>query len=242
MKDKILNEENSTNSNYENIKELIVNTLSKYIERPKQFKVNEYLTLKFYNDNTHVYINNEVVEVCKYLLIDIPLDKVEDFDDFDSIDEVSEHLDKRMERKDVDIPQEEIFWGHCSNLQAWYENGYDTRLLHSNLAFPLLKKLTKAGDPHAQKVFKNEIAQRFSSLHLPVVFFLLDGGYLTYLSKEEKETLFSSCGIVKVLLHEIFEVKDSPHKTLAQDILCTLIKQYEQFYRQLFPFSNSLLS
>ncbi len=46
------------------------------------------------------------------------------------------------------------FWGHCSNLQAWAEYGYDTRLLHPNLAFPLLEKLATVGDPIAKKVFK----------------------------------------------------------------------------------------
>ena len=53
------------------------------------------------------------------------------------------------------------FRANCSNLQAWVENGYDTRLLHRNLAFPLLKKLTNVGDLHAKKVFKDEIANKY---------------------------------------------------------------------------------
>lgn len=81
------------------------------------------------------------------------------------------------------------FWGHCSNLQAWYENKYDTRLLHSNLLFPLLKKLTEAGDSLAKRVFKEEIAKRYTSNNTTVREFLRIEGYLDYLSKEELEAL-----------------------------------------------------
>ena len=37
----------------------------------------------------------------------------------------------------VDITPKQEFWAHCSNLQTWNENYYDTRLIHTNLAFPL---------------------------------------------------------------------------------------------------------
>ena len=40
---------------------------------------------------------------------------------------------------------------------AWFENKYNPRLLHSNLAFPLLKQLTDVGDPLASEVFKVEL-------------------------------------------------------------------------------------
>lgn len=72
-----------------------------------------------------------------------------------------------------------------TKLQAWYEQDYDTRLLHSNLAFPLLKKLTYCGDPFAKKVFKEEIAKRLESGFLPVVLYLIKEGYLSYLNAEE---------------------------------------------------------
>ena len=89
------------------------------------------------------------------------------------------------------IPPETEFWGHCSNLQVWTENNYDTRLIHRNLAFPLLKRLIEAGDPVAERVFKEEIAKRFASCHLSVIHFLLFGDYLNYLSEEELDVLYS---------------------------------------------------
>ncbi|MFX1257954.1 MAG: leucine-rich repeat domain-containing protein, partial [Promethearchaeota archaeon] len=98
----------------------------------------------------------------------------------------------RLYQKNIKISPETEFWGHCSNLQAWTENEYDTRLLHSNLAFPLLKKLTESGDPLAKKVFKEEIAKRFMKGHLSVSTYLIKEGYLFYLSKEEFESILDS--------------------------------------------------
>ena len=49
------------------------------------------------------------------------------------------------------------FKGHCSNIQTWFENGYNTQILHSNLSFPLLKALSRTDDPQASKIFKEEI-------------------------------------------------------------------------------------
>lgn len=61
---------------------------------------------------------------------------------------------------------------------------YDTRLLHSNLSFPLLKRLTEAEDAMAKKVFVEEIAKRLKIGYKPVITFLIDGGYLNYLPPE----------------------------------------------------------
>ncbi|GAF88788.1 unnamed protein product, partial [marine sediment metagenome] len=84
------------------------------------------------------------------------------------------------------------FWAHCSNLQAWTENHYDTRIIHSNLGFPLLKELADAGDPIANRVFKDEIAKRFNSKVESVQKFFLEEGYLNYLSNEELQILFKA--------------------------------------------------
>ncbi|MEX2757571.1 MAG: leucine-rich repeat domain-containing protein, partial [Candidatus Sigynarchaeota archaeon] len=59
-------------------------------------------------------------------------------------------------------PAEEVL-AHASNLQAWVENDYDTRLLHANIAFPLLKELARAGDEKATRVLDAEIETRLRS-------------------------------------------------------------------------------
>jgi len=123
----------------------------------KEFRVNKYLTLKLENGRTNLYIKREHFRQCTILLLDIPITKISDFDEIQSIDEISDNqkYDKEISSDNsISLPLDVIFWGHCSNLQAWYEHDYNTRLLHRNLSFPLLKRLTEVGDPLAKRVFK----------------------------------------------------------------------------------------
>ena len=109
-----------------------------------------------------------------------------------SIDEAEEKLDHYLESNTADeigLTPEVEFWGHCSNLQAWVEHDYDTRLLHRNLSFPLLKKLTEAGDPKAKRVFKDEIALRLEENNRTVTQYLVEEDYLKYFTFEELDLL-----------------------------------------------------
>jgi len=146
----------------------------------KEFQVNEHITLKLEKGKTNIYINNILFRQCKYLLLNIPVDKITSLNDIESIDEAAEKLNRSMEgyHHKVNIIPETEFWGHCSNLQVWFENEYDTRLLHSNLAFPLLKKLAEVGDENAKKLFKKEVARRFLSNHEPIRQLIIENGYL----------------------------------------------------------------
>ena len=158
----------------------------------REFKVNEYITLKLERNKTFIYVNNERFNQCHYLLMNIPIANVKEFDGIESIDEIAEKLDhsnQNRTRGQFEIDPTTEFWGHCSNMQVWVEKNYDTRLLHSNLSFPLLKKLTDVGDPIAKKVFKEEIALRVESGYKPVISYLLREGYLNYLSEDELSIL-----------------------------------------------------
>lgn len=158
----------------------------------KEFKINSYLKLKLESGKSNIYVKNRLFRQCMYLLINIPVNKIEEYDEIDSIDEAAEKLDRSMENDHNIITPEEEFIGHCSNLQAWAENGYDTRILHRSLSFPLLKRLTEVGDPLAKKVFKEEIALRFASKHLSVTRYLTQNGYLKYLNSEEFEIILDN--------------------------------------------------
>ena len=163
----------------------------------KEFKINEKLTLKLEKNKTVIYVDGESFKQCKYLMLNIPVDEITQVNNLKSIDEVSEKLSHDLEPSDGlmrvnKIPPEIEFWGHCSNLQVWYENNYDTKLLHSNLSFPLLKKLTEAGDLLAKKVFKEEIAKRYNTGVESVRTYLKNGEYLNYLTKEEFYTLLDT--------------------------------------------------
>lgn len=175
-----------------------------------EFEVNKYITLrlehvekKIIEDDlgppieikehweTVIYLNGKRFNQCKFLMLNIPVDDIKSLGEMESIDEAAERLDASLEdfnwggQPQGLIPPEVEFWAHCSNLQVWYENNYDTRLIHSNLAFPMLKRLTELGDPVARRVFKEEIVKRYMSCYPGVVSFLKSGGYLDYLSGEE---------------------------------------------------------
>jgi len=164
--------------------------------REQEFHINEFLTVRLEEPftpratryQTVIYVGGRYFRQCKFLLLDIPIDKVSSLDEIDSIDEAAEKLDKSqepVEGYEPRIPPEVEFWGHCSNLQVWYENDYDTRLLHSNLAFPLLKRLTDAGDPLAKRVFKEEIAKRLAKGYKPAIEYLRQENYLRFLNHQE---------------------------------------------------------
>ena len=172
-------------------------TMEDFIPKKKgltQFKVNEFITLKLEKGKTVIYVNNEKFLQCKYLLIEIPKEEIKEFDYIASIDDVSEKLNHSLENSiNTNKLKPEIeFWGHCSNLQTWSDNQYDTCLLHSNLAFPLLKKLTDVGDPIAKRVFKDEIAERLMSGYSKVTQYLIQENYLEYFNNEEIELLMGN--------------------------------------------------
>jgi small GTP-binding protein len=165
--------------------------------KPK-FKINEYLELRLENGRTNIYVGGMLFNQCKYLLLKMPSENFKNLEDVNSIDEAAEYLDRSMERVNhYHISPEVEFWGHCSNLQAWYENNYDTRILHRNLAFSLLKALVEAGDKIAKREFKEQVALRLESGYPSVVIFLVNQGYLNYLTDEEVETILKNPNFLK---------------------------------------------
>lgn len=178
-----------------------------------EFKINDYITLKLENSKTVIYVNDIKFLQCKYLLIEIPKNEFKDFDEFGSIDDVCENLNHYLEKdRDFSLLKPEIeFWGHCSNLQAWSENSYDTCLLHSNLAFPLLKKLTDVGDPLARRVFKDEIIERLTRENNRVTQYLIQENYLEYFNHEELDL------IMEILYEQIKKSFKNKYNTILDE-------------------------
>lgn len=194
------------------------------------FTINEYITLKLEDETTVIYVDGERFFQCKYLLLTFSKDKMEEYSEIDSIDKAAEVLDATLEREDPKsqlINSEAEFWGHCSNIQVWAESGYDTRILHRNLAFPLLKKLTEAGDPKARRVFKEEIVKRMESGHSSVTKYLIAEGYVNYLDDEERLCFLDQESITFLeLLEEYLETKFRLVETIENDChYCFSIKE-----------------
>lgn len=173
-----------------------------------KFSINKFLELRLEQGKTNMYVSNKLFIQCKHLLLNIPVEEIENLKDFKSIDETIEKLDGSYEfsnNNKMKITPEIEFWGHCSNLQVWYENCYDPCILHSNLAFPLLKKLTDAGDKVAKIKFKEEIARKFEKGNLSNIQYLLDNNYLDYLNAIELESILSQSRleIVKKMINRL---------------------------------------
>ncbi len=169
----------------ESIREMFSPLINTYI-------INEFLYLKYEHNKTNIYVDNTRFHQCKYLLMSINMEERESYHNINSIDEAAETLDRSLEYhsgSSYTIDPKTEFWGHCSNIEAWYENNYDTRILHRNLAFPLLRRLAEAGDQLAKQIFIEEIGKRFESGYPSVIHYLMNEGYLQYLNKAELSAL-----------------------------------------------------
>lgn len=175
-----------------------------------EFVINDFLSLRLENGKTNIYIKNKLFRQCKFLLLGIPIETIESFNEVDSIDEAAEKLGWAFHGQIKDslylippeIHPETEFWGHCSNLQVWAENNYNTKIIHRNLAFPLLKKLSDDGDPIAKKAFVEEIGKRLESGHSSVIAYLNNEGYLKYLPKEFISDKLNDLKFITILIND----------------------------------------
>lgn len=165
----------------------------------KVFKINEFLSLKLIDNKTIIFVNGNEFLQCKHLLLFNPgmlMDRK-----ILSIDDAAEFYNNVLDSNDITpqdlgITPEQEFQAHCSNLQAWAEQDYDTRLLHRSISFSLLFELWNC-DALAQKRFKDEIINRFMNGSALTRKYLIDEHYWVFdqeMSEEErlwliKETL-----------------------------------------------------
>ncbi|MBN2153429.1 MAG: hypothetical protein JW839_18385 [Candidatus Lokiarchaeota archaeon] len=125
------------------------------------------------DERVQVLIAGEPFIHCRFLIARVsPTDA-----DVSSIDDLArKRKAKKFEyggiRRYLTI-EEEVF-AHASNIQAWADNDYDTRLLHSNISFPLLKALAEIGDAKANRVLGSEITDRIHEGNASTVAFILE--------------------------------------------------------------------
>ena len=151
----------------------------------ERFVVNGHIDVVLEDDGkTRVYIDGMQFVQCMRLLLTIPLGDDASNADVASIDDAKNKYGTVIEGRGFEPPVQHVyldplteFRGHCSNIQAWAENDYNTRLLHSNISFPLLKILATVGDAKAKRVLDAELLER-----------IRDGTLAT------KKAILESCG------------------------------------------------
>ncbi|MFX0070997.1 MAG: DNRLRE domain-containing protein [Candidatus Hermodarchaeota archaeon] len=224
------------NANLDYVKSPIKSTLEK--------EINEYITLKLVNGRTFIFVNGKRFIQCIRLILNIPTEDAHLYDEVESIDEAAKLHNKYVFQNRIvrgrmaapvpnqrhNITPEQEFWGHCSNIQAWVEHDYDTRILMSNISFPLLRELTKVGDPKAKRVYKEEIALRLESGFPSVVQYLLTQGYIQVFSPSEFKTILESTSLIKNISSEpkiLFQFLRSSFlkfPTVLKDIILQILK------------------
>jgi hypothetical protein len=151
-----------------------------------EFIINKFIKLKLEGGKTNIYVDGQKFIHCKSLITQMKIDEIKELNEIESIDELAYNIEDNKDIRVIDLPEETRFWAHCSNLQIWTENDYNTKLLHSDLAFPLLKRLKEVGDSIAERVFKEEIAKRFEDKHMSVILYLLSENFPKYYLSEEE--------------------------------------------------------
>ncbi|KKM94813.1 hypothetical protein LCGC14_1194620 [marine sediment metagenome] len=190
------------------------------------FKINDYLTLKKEHGETLIYLGGKKFNQCKSLFMVTSIEAASRFDSIDSLILNSPHIDHSS------INPQTKFWAHCSNLQAWAENNYDTKLLDSSLSFPLLKELQRLGDKVAQKIFKEEIGKRLMSGEISVAIFLMNEGYLDFLTQNELDSVFGSPNFK--LFNNIFDIYKDNYN-ISFDLYCDVLDLYKKYSEYFFP-------
>jgi len=200
------------------------------------FEVNKYISLKLIQGETLIFVNGEQFNQCRYVLL-VNLLRNEKQEEIGSIDEAQSVYNNDLENditpEELGITKEQEFWAHSSNLQTWAENWYDSRLLHSNLAFPLLKKLTEVGDVNAKKVFKDEIGKRFVSGFFPVMAYLFKEGFMNCLTTEEFSSLLDEVDYSKLDVNKLLvNLKDFVFCDHTYRFLLRIKDEFEDYFRE----------
>jgi Leucine-rich repeat (LRR) protein len=182
-------------------------------------QLSKHISLRLEDGRTNIFIDNKLFRQCKSLIVHVPTTELEKYDDLTSIDDLEQESPNPKYTQSDFSPKEE-FWGHCSNIQAWIENDYDTRILHHSLAFPLLRELNNLGVFEAKRVFKDEIISRFINGSKLVKLFLLEEGFLSNFNLEEKE-------IINEGLNKLYTTSYFANKYLSEDRIILLFNKDE---------------
>lgn len=181
--DKVLEDQRFTEIKEDTEFSLLVSPKLEYI-------INKYISLKLYREKTVVCVCDKIFLTCQKVVLNILVGDVNNYDFYSSIDQIIEHSETFSSQIiPFSISPEEEFWAHCSNLQAWVENNYNTHILTYEISFGILNELSKKGVKRAQIILKEEIIERLKNSPKDVkpstLIYFLNEGFISLLSQEE---------------------------------------------------------
>ncbi len=118
----------------------------------RKYVINDNIVLKLESGKTKIFVGGKFHRICKGVLLNIPLNRAQVKENCTIEDYIDKFQITTYFKNAYFLTPLEEFFVHCSNIQAWVENDYDTYILSSNLSLSILKKLFILGDKTAIKI------------------------------------------------------------------------------------------
>ena len=163
-------------------------SFQKLLTPTKEYTINEFISLKLIFSKTIIYVDSEIFLTCQKIALNLLPHDFQKYRIFYNIDDIIEFYKKNNSNTSVEISPQEEFWDHCSNLQAWVENDYNTSIISKNLGFPILLELSKRDIARFNLKLKKELIERIKTGGLKAILYFLadtETNYLNYLTEDD---------------------------------------------------------
>jgi len=182
-----------------------------------KIKVNDYITISLESNKILIYIQGERFQELDYSFINKILNASKN--QLEKTNTQGKYVKNKFKKDSKNA----YFNNFVNVMKLWIKNNYDTGILLYDISFPLLRKLVEVGDPHAKRVFIDEILKNLWGDDPLVVKYLINEKYDNYVAldhyrrqihtpkiKEIKLTIFI-CFInilIYILFTEIYHIED----------------------------------
>ena len=160
----------------------------------KEFKLNEYITLKFEANRTKIYVGD-------IYFSDYNPPQIKEL-----IQEDILYLDDKFNRinysKEISkINQENAYQRHCNLFKTWFDNEYDPQILPINLAFPLLIELITVGNSERMFNLRYLTLKCLESGNSKIISYIIRQDYIKYIDLKDlfSLTVHNSNSFIRIL-------------------------------------------
>ena len=155
------------------------------------YELNENIVLKLILDKTLIFVCGDLFITCQKTIIALAPTEFKDYDDFYEIDDIIDYYreeetkNKEWKEQGVSISPEEEFWVHCSNMQAWVDSGYNSRVLSKSVSFPILIELSKREYSQFTAFLKEDLVQRIQSGSYNAIEYFMQEDFYRFFTQDE---------------------------------------------------------